>query len=53
MTGAAARMKTSSTCCVRASGARVTLRFEIVDDALERLSLGAQAAFVAMGEFCR
>ena len=33
--------------------ARVTLRFEIVGGALERLSLGAQTAFVARGEFCR
>ena len=32
---------------------RVTLRFEIADGALERLSLGAQTAFVARGEFCR
>ena len=33
--------------------ARVTLRFEIVDGAPERLSLGAQTAFVARGELCR
>ncbi len=33
--------------------ARVTLRFEIFGGALERLSLGAQTAFVARGEFCR
>jgi trans-2,3-dihydro-3-hydroxyanthranilate isomerase len=33
--------------------ARVTLRFEIFSGALERLSLGAQTAFVARGEFCR
>ena len=33
--------------------ARVTLRFDIAGGALERLSLGAQTAFVATGEFCR
>jgi len=33
--------------------ARVTLRFEIADGALKRLSPGAQTAFVARGEFCR
>jgi hypothetical protein len=33
--------------------ARLTLRFDIVGGALERLSLGAQTAFVARGEFCR
>ncbi len=38
---------------VRERRARVTLRFEIAGGALERLSLGAQTAFVATGEFCR
>ena len=33
--------------------ARVTLCFDIAGGALERLSLGAQTAFVATGEFCR
>ncbi len=33
--------------------ARVTLRIDMVGGALEPLSLGAQTAFVARGEFCR
>ena len=33
--------------------ARVTLRLGIVGGGLERLSLGAQTAFVARGDFCR
>jgi len=30
----------------------MTLRFEMVDGALDRLRLGARTAFVARGEFC-
>jgi trans-2,3-dihydro-3-hydroxyanthranilate isomerase len=33
--------------------ARLTLRFEIADGALDSQSLGAQTVFVAKGEFCR